>query len=71
MSAESFDLPGTPGRSSADGGKQNQARIQLAEVCFKFLLPWFGWIENICLSRSWLIAVYYWPGSEPQMVSLG
>lgn len=64
MSAGRCDLPGSPRGTSGHGEKQSQACIQLAELWFKSVLPWFDWKENICLERSWLIAVNYWPGEQ-------
>lgn len=69
ISAGSWDLRGSPGRNSAGGGKQSQAYTQLAEVCFKSFIPWFGWKSNTCLQRRWLMAVDFWPGSKAQMVN--
>lgn len=64
MSAGRRDLPGSLRGTSGLGEKQSQACIQLAELWFKSVLPWFDWKENICLERSWLIAVNYWPGEQ-------
>lgn len=64
MSAGRCDLPGSLGGTSGHGEKQTQACIQLAELRFQSVLPWFDWKENICLKRSWLIAMNYWPGEQ-------